>query len=1577
MKRPAKMNLQEYVEAKRSKTIAAYKADPGLVAEHHGIERVMLAGGYGYRQVLELVQNGADAQLEQSKTRRSSKSSHRIEARLCDSRLYVANTGKPLSHKGVDALLSSHRSPKRGNEIGRFSLGFKSLLGLGGRIDVFTRSSGAIRFDPERCRRELKKKFRVPEAPALRLAWPLDDKECDDPLLVEMRWAETIVRAEIRNTDIEQHLREEIRRFPAEFLLFFPADVQIFLNDGTEQPRELRVVRDGDRCVLHDGDSASTWLVARKSDVKITDQRALDDASEIHRREAVPISWAVPLDSTKKDAGTFWAFLPTATQTRLAGILNAPWKLNSDRTAIIRGEWNSALMYEAAKLVAEALPKLSSPYDPGRPLDAFPRQLDRNDEVAAPLVDAVWRELERLEVVPDGTGTKLRRANELRRPPTNNAELARQWEAIARSKEEELAKVVHSSCLEGDRYSRLDALAERLTTQQSKTPDAARLPKLGASEWFECVASNDPGTAKRVLDLAAAFKEDCKPADWEQHRSCLRIIPSIDGHLLTADEAILAHTGVSIPGRTPVANALCEDTDARRILVEVMKVFKPADEFWQNELHERLSRAYSDADWRMFWRLLRMSPEAIRDQFVESNKTRIRVHRRDGSWVAWCSVLLPGRIVAAGDESPNQNVLFNNHTHEGDEPIIEMLGVTDRPSGRVREEDASGILAGWRNECRWRYKYTVKNRASSHYLDPKPFEMPCGWDLLPMLSGRANAELTSHFLTRLNADEFCDEVAFCYSRPGRYEPLDVRNPLAWFILRYGTVLAGDAVIRINTIAARRKEPAVSQVAKWRELLPAIEKVAGLEAPKAPTEEEIRDLWESLFGMLAVSPLLVDGSLRELWSGGAKDGVVPDSLHLECGDVSLEELYVTISPDLAIHASKAGYVAVTLDRETFDLWLEHGAMDLSAHVMPEWADQFEPAHLLDSFPELGAEGVLCDAAAAAARCQPVSRLQLRVGDSLEPLPCLLWEGALVVDNEQLAALSRERRLTLLLEAAGAAGWLQGSAVDALAILGDSQVDERRAKVAEAATLAERLLRAVGARREPLEQALGELRHADFIKECEPLRLAELVLSQLGPAVLADLRGTLHAEGLNPPSRWGSAEAREFVASIGFPDAFAASTQARREAEETISGPIDLGPLHDFQEDVLKSIGDLIASGNGRRRAVVSLPTGAGKTRVTVQAAIELVLKPEGGRRSVLWIAQTGELCEQAVQAFRQVWINRGAKNTDLRIVRLWDSNPNPVSREPGKPVVVVASIQTLNSRMGDDPLAWLQKPGLVVVDECHHGITSSYTRLLHWLDADSTHKESAREDEPPILGLSATPFRTDVDERARLAKRFDSRWFPAGQKELPARLQAEGYLATPECVPLESGVSLLPEEFEQLSRLLEPSPHRDFENIELRNILEAINQRLASSEERNKKLVDYLLECNERSILFFSNSVAHASEISARLNLAGMAAAAVSGETPRASRRYFLGRFQRGEIRVLCNHSVLSTGFDAPKTDLVLIARQVFSPVRYMQMVGRGLRGKANGGKETCRIVTVLDNLGRFENLHPYHYCRPHFGNGQE
>ena len=58
--------------------------------------------------------------------------------------------------------------------------------------------------------------------------------------------------------------------------------------------------------------------------------------------------------------------------------------------------------------------------------------------------------------------------------------------------------------------------------------------------------------------------------------------------------------------------------------------------------------------------------------------------------------------------------------------------------------------------------------------------------------------------------------------------------------------------------------------------------------------------------------------------------------------------------------------------------------------------------------------------------------------------------------------------------------------------------------------------------------------------------------------------------------------------------------------------------------------------------------------------------------------------------------------------------------------------------------------------------------------------------------------------------------------------------------------------------------------------------------------------------------------------------------------------------------VLAEGFDAPAVRAVYIARPVFAPNRYQQMVGRGLRGPRNGGKGECLIVDVEDNVVNFE-----------------
>ena len=220
-------SLVAYVQSDRRKTIEAYRIKPEYIREHFDIEQAVLSSGYRYRQVFEVVQNAADAILEAAN---SGGSGGRILVRVTNSHLYVANTGAPLSKDGIIALLGAHSSRKGKTQIGRFGLGFKSLLALEGKTDLFSRSV-SIRFDPVACQRAISEELSLAAgdmAPSLRMADLIFfDKEAsgDEQLLKLGPWATTILRAEIKADGLEAHLIEELKKFPREFVLFLPVNV--------------------------------------------------------------------------------------------------------------------------------------------------------------------------------------------------------------------------------------------------------------------------------------------------------------------------------------------------------------------------------------------------------------------------------------------------------------------------------------------------------------------------------------------------------------------------------------------------------------------------------------------------------------------------------------------------------------------------------------------------------------------------------------------------------------------------------------------------------------------------------------------------------------------------------------------------------------------------------------------------------------------------------------------------------------------------------------------------------------------------------------------------------------------------------------------------------------------------------------------------------------------------------------------------------------------------------------------------------------------------------------------------------
>src|SRR5699024_9609113 len=113
------------------KAVNSFKAQPGLLDEQYGIERAVVESGYRRAQLNELVQNAADAMIGLE---------GRLQIVLTEDTLYCANEGHPFRSAGVTSIMMAHRSSKRGKEIGRYGLGFKSVLEISDRPEIISRT---------------------------------------------------------------------------------------------------------------------------------------------------------------------------------------------------------------------------------------------------------------------------------------------------------------------------------------------------------------------------------------------------------------------------------------------------------------------------------------------------------------------------------------------------------------------------------------------------------------------------------------------------------------------------------------------------------------------------------------------------------------------------------------------------------------------------------------------------------------------------------------------------------------------------------------------------------------------------------------------------------------------------------------------------------------------------------------------------------------------------------------------------------------------------------------------------------------------------------------------------------------------------------------------------------------------------------------------------------------------------------------------------------------------------------------------------------------------------------------------
>lgn len=407
---------------------------------------------------------------------------------------------------------------------------------------------------------------------------------------------------------------------------------------------------------------------------------------------------------------------------------------------------------------------------------------------------------------------------------------------------------------------------------------------------------------------------------------------------------------------------------------------------------------------------------------------------------------------------------------------------------------------------------------------------------------------------------------------------------------------------------------------------------------------------------------------------------------------------------------------------------------------------------------------------------------------------------------------------------------------------------------------------------------------------------------------------------------------------------------------MEGPCSLPDLHDYQQHIVAKVRDMLCKGqvNGSgRRGMISLPTGSGKTRVAVQAVVEAMRGGFAG--GVLWVADRDELCEQAMDAWRQVWSSNGIEGKRLRVSRMWGGQPPLL---PASDLhVIVATIQTLHAKLSRQPEAYrfLTDFNLVVFDEAHRSVASTYTSVMREIGLTRWQ----RGEEPFLIGLTATPYRGhDEEETQRLVRRYGAVRLDAGAfasdepTEVIGELQGMRVLAHADHETIEGGrFSLSEDELQEMRAMPYPAW-----------LPRSMEERIARDAHRTRRIVDAYRRfvSKEWPTLVFATSVEHAQTVAALLNSEGFSARAVSGGTEPSVRRDIVERFRAGHIDVLVNYGVFREGFDAPKTRAIIVARPVYSPNLYFQMIGRGLRGPKNGGNDRCLIVNVRDNIDNFD-----------------
>ena len=344
------------------------------------------------------------------------------------------------------------------------------------------------------------------------------------------------------------------------------------------------------------------------------------------------------------------------------------------------------------------------------------------------------------------------------------------------------------------------------------------------------------------------------------------------------------------------------------------------------------------------------------------------------------------------------------------------------------------------------------------------------------------------------------------------------------------------------------------------------------------------------------------------------------------------------------------------------------------------------------------------------------------------------------------------------------------------------------------------------------------------------------------------------------------------------------------------------LYSYQKGAISKIFDSFENSREDYHLLYQLPTGGGKTVIFSEIVRQYL---SNHNKKVLVMTHRIELCKQTSKVLSEF----GVEN------KVIDSKAN--LDDQSKYTCFVAMVETLNNRLNDDKLD-ISGIGLVIIDEAHY---NSFTKLFKFFSNSF------------ILGVTATPLSSNI--------------------ELP---MTDNY---DELIVGESIQDLIKNKF------LASANMYSF-NVGLTSLVIGANgdYTVKSSEDLytnndmlSKLLVSYEETCKGLKTLIFNNGINTSLIVYDMFKTAGYDIAHLDNTASKKERARILNWFKVTPGAILTSVSILTTGFDEPTVESIILNRATKSLTLYYQMIGRGSRILKN--KSHFNVIDLGNNFHRF------------------